>query len=105
MPACALLEEEPAFQGELKFNAGRCDVIFNDRLLAPNNEETWNAVKPDLEKFFDNLFGRGNYELSRSGEPRERFRAAVTANRNIPVSLQLATETANLKDTGKWRLV
>jgi hypothetical protein len=93
--ACALLEEEPAFANELAFDAGNCEVIFNDRLLTPNTDETWQSVRPELDKFFTNLFGEGNYNLQRAGEPRERLRGAVHAKRVIPVK-DLMEQTVSL---------
>jgi hypothetical protein len=75
------LEEEPEFKGKLKFDTGDCEVIVNDRLLAPNNEATWVALRPALEAFFDGQFGAGAYSLERLGEPRERFRAGARRRR------------------------
>jgi hypothetical protein len=78
LTACQRLEREPEFRGNLKFNAGECDVILNDRLLAPNTEATWQALKVDFETFFRSLYGTG-YRLDRPDEPRERFRVCVKA--------------------------
>lgn len=80
LAACARLEEEPEFQGRLKFDAGDCEVILNDRLLAPNTEATWQILKPEFEKFFDSFYGGVSYTLERSKDPRERFRVGVKAN-------------------------
>jgi hypothetical protein len=90
LSACVLLEEDPVFARKLIFNAGACEVIINDRLLAPNTESTWQSVQPDLKRFFDNLFGENGYTMEHVGEPRERFRVAVQASKFVPVS-SLAT--------------
>jgi hypothetical protein len=79
LTACRRLQQEPEFRGQLKFNAGDCEVILNDRLLAPNTEATWQALQADLENFFSALYGAG-YTLDRSGDPRERFRVHVKAS-------------------------
>ena len=84
LEACRRLEE--AFPGKLRFDGGRCEVIVNDRMLAPNTGETWQALRPELESFFDGLFGRGAYTLEHAGEPRERFRAVIRASSLVPVS-------------------
>jgi hypothetical protein len=76
--ACLRLEQEPEFRGKLKFNAGEYEVILNDRLLAPNTEATWQALKADFENVLSSLYGAG-YTLDRSGDPRERFRVGVKA--------------------------
>jgi hypothetical protein len=69
--ACDRLEREPEFHGKLKFNRNALEVFVNDRLLAPNNDETWSALEPELQSFFD------GYTLARAGEPRDLFRVSV----------------------------
>jgi hypothetical protein len=86
LAACERLEQEPEFQGRLKFNAGDCEVILNDRLLAPNTEATWQTLKPEFEKFFDTLYGGVSYAFERSKDPRERFRVGVKANGPVELS-------------------
>jgi hypothetical protein len=77
MNACERLEKEPEFEGKLHFNTDHLELVFNDRLLHPNTDESWNSVKPEAATFFDDLFGAGQYVLERRGEPRERLRATV----------------------------
>lgn len=76
--ACVRLEEEAEFRGKLKFNTGDCEVIFNDRLLTPNTEETYLELKPELEGFFSELWGEGTYTLEHVGEARDRLRVRAT---------------------------
>lgn len=71
LDACDRLEKDVAFGGKLKFDRSSLEVFVNDRLLAPNNDETWTALKPELEKYF------AGSAVGRSGEPRDLFRAAV----------------------------
>jgi hypothetical protein len=80
LSACRLLEEEAPFAGKLRFDPGDCEVIINDRLIAPNTEETWQALRPELERFFGGLYGPGQFTLEWRGEPRDRFRVGVKAN-------------------------
>jgi hypothetical protein len=80
LEACRRLEDEPAFQGALRFNAGACEVIVNDRLLAPNTEETWQALKPELDEFFAGLFQHRDYAMTPSKDPRERFSVRTSAS-------------------------
>ena len=75
--ACERLENEPEFKGKLAFDAQQLEIIFNDRLLHPNTDAGWNAVKPEAARFLDGVFGPGRYSLQRAGEPRERLRATV----------------------------
>ena len=37
----------------------------------PNTDETWQALRPELEKFF------AGFAIERQGEPRDFFRVAV----------------------------
>jgi hypothetical protein len=87
--ACSHLEDEAVFRGKLKFDAGRCEVILNDRLLAPNTEKTWLELKPHFETFFDGLFGSARYSMNRLGERRERIRIELNTPRPIDVRSML----------------
>lgn len=72
LKACDSLEKAPVFAGKLKFDRNNLEVFVNDRLLAPNTDATWQAVKPELESYF------AGYTVARQGEPRELFRVSVT---------------------------
>jgi hypothetical protein len=73
LEACDRLEQEAPFRRKLKFDRTAIEVFINDRLLAPNNEETWQSLCPELEKFFS------GFTIQRTGEPRDLFRVAVSA--------------------------
>jgi hypothetical protein len=72
LDACDRLEREPEFGGKLKFNRDAMEVFVNDRLLAPNSDETWEALRPGLEAEF------AGYAIRRIGEARDLFRVSVT---------------------------
>ncbi|HEY7305733.1 MAG TPA: hypothetical protein VH601_16525 [Bryobacteraceae bacterium] len=93
--ACSRLEDETVFQGKLKFDAGQCEVIVNDRLLAPNTEQTWVKLRPEFEMFFDSLLGSGAYAMKRVGESRERFRVTLETPARIDSSLLQNTVAGN----------
>jgi hypothetical protein len=78
LKACRRLEQEPEFQNKLHFKTNHLEIVFNDRLQHPNSDESWNQLKPQVERFFDGVFGAGKYLLQRRGEPRERLRAEVS---------------------------
>jgi hypothetical protein len=75
--AAAQLEREPEFEGNLQFDRTSWEVAVNDRALAPNNEDTWNAVSPVIQKVFDSVIGAGQYRFERGRDPRELFRVTV----------------------------
>ncbi|MGD0499107.1 MAG: hypothetical protein ABSC23_11790 [Bryobacteraceae bacterium] len=85
LQACRRLEDEPLFQNQLRFNAGSCEVILNDRMLAPNNEKTWLALKPEFETFFERLYRDRGYAFHRASEPRERFGVRVATAEPVGV--------------------
>lgn len=37
------------FGNDISFDVSKAQLIFNDRALAPNNPDTFSAIKPDLE--------------------------------------------------------
>jgi len=79
LTACWRLEQEPEFKGALRFDSRHLEIVFNDRLLHPNTDESWRQVQPEAQRFFDGIFGPGKYSLRRAGEPRERLRMAIRA--------------------------
>lgn len=86
LEAAARIEQEPEFHDKLRFNAGEVEIILNDRLLSPNTEETYRELEPSVRSVFDSIYGGGAYTLEHVGEPRERLRITVQANREIPVA-------------------
>jgi len=77
--AAALLEQEPEFAGNLAFDRNAWEVSVNDRALAPNTADTWNAVAPVIQAIFDTRMGAGKYRLQHHGNPRELFRVTILA--------------------------
>ena len=71
LAACDRLEQESPFKGKLQFDRGDLEFFVNDRLLAPNTDETWQALKPELEQHFPGA------KLERIGEARDLFRVSV----------------------------
>ena len=71
MRATASNRKRP-FGGKLQFDRNTLEVFVNDRLLAPNNDETWQALKPELKRYF------AGFTITRQGEPRDLFRVSVT---------------------------
>jgi hypothetical protein len=70
---CRRIEMEAALQGSLRFRGDEAVVLVNDRLLAPNNEETFLAVRPDVEGLARSLYAGSDFSLEREQDPRKRF--------------------------------
>ena len=96
--ACKRLETDKRLNEKVYFNGQDVQLIINDRLLAPNNETTRQAVAPDFNllaaKLFghpevsdvenfpqasDELAGQPGYSLSYSIDPRRLLSAALRA--------------------------
>ena len=84
--ACQRLEEEPGLEGKLRFNGQDVEVFINDRLLAPNQEERREKLRPEFQKFADRLFGAGRYSLSYNDDPRRLLTVFLKASQPVPVA-------------------
>jgi hypothetical protein len=69
----SLLEQDPAFAGKLRFRTDEVLVVANDRLLAPNDAETFSTLKPSLVK----VFGTNAKFIHASPNPKERLTVRV----------------------------
>lgn len=75
------LASDPRLAGQYSFNGTELQIFVNDRLLAPNREETFEALKPELEAFFRKLYGGNGFSFGYGGDPRNLFSVAVKASR------------------------
>jgi hypothetical protein len=87
--AARLLEEDADLGSRLRFRGDELQVTANDRLLAPNDEQTLAAFRPALEPFLAALYGEERCEIVRVADPRERFILHVKAPRPADVSTLL----------------
>jgi len=74
---CRRLEEEPALKGDLKFRVDEVEIIINDRLIAPNTEETYAAIKFDLEQSLSRIYGSSAISSERDADPRKRLSVRI----------------------------
>ena len=88
LTACRRLEDEPRLGGKLRFNGQEIEIFVNDRLLAPNRAETFQAARPDLEVFAGNLLGGEEYSLSYDSSRDPRSLVSVTLKSSRPFSAQ-----------------
>ncbi len=75
--ACRELERAPELAGRLRFPGDEIQIIANDRLLAPNGEETWRAFEPELRATLSTLAPDAALEIERERDPKERFAVTV----------------------------
>ncbi len=74
--ACLKLEGQFSTDG-LTFTRSEFDLIINDRALAPNTSETWEAARPEMESALSSTLGSNAFSLEHHGDPRNRFAVSV----------------------------
>ena len=90
LEACKLLETEEDIENPIAFDTR--DFVFgiNNRLLAPNDDETLQDVQEGLSQFLDWLFEGEKVELVRDQRRRSRFNVRVRVSDEVSVSALLA---------------
>jgi hypothetical protein len=80
LAACRRLQEEPEFEGGLRFGpAHEIEITINDRALAPNTDEAFASLQPAIETALRAAYGAVEFQLERLGDARERLRIGVHA--------------------------
>lgn len=91
---CQRLEEEPALDGKLRFAGNEVEIVVNDRLVAPNTEETFDEIRPDIDFLARRLYATTNFTLVRNQEdPRVRLNVTL----RTPLSFETKTLLKNLQ--------
>jgi hypothetical protein len=86
LTACQRLESEESLGGKIRFNGQEIEIFVNDRLLAPNREETRAAVGSEFRTFFDRLFAGSEYSLSYDTDPRKLLSVSAKSLRSFAVA-------------------
>ena len=83
------LEQEPALGGKLKFSGNEVEIVLNDRLVAPNTEEAFEAIRPEMDFLARRLYASTNFTLSHNAkDPRQRL--------NVTIRTPLSVDTSRL---------
>jgi hypothetical protein len=72
--AARLLEHD--LNGAMRFNERDVELWINDRLLAPNTPETFAKLAPEVQSFFDEVYG-SRAVLTHQDDPRGLFRLGI----------------------------
>jgi hypothetical protein len=97
--AAALLEENPAFAGRLKFRTGDAAFRINDRLHAPNTHATYEEVAPELRSFLADLYRGSDVSIDYApASPLQPFGVYLKSN-NAPGITALLDRLAPLLAT------
>jgi hypothetical protein len=62
------LQQDTRLDGKCNFNGRDIEIFVNDRLLAPNNAATREALRPEFRAFGKKLFGGDEYSFSFGSE-------------------------------------
>ena len=74
--AAELVETHPSLVGRLSIDTTRAVLSIEDRLVAPNNEETFSALAPTLAAVITRVWGAAPV-LSRVGSEKECFQVEI----------------------------
>jgi hypothetical protein len=88
---CGLLEDSTDLAGKLKFVTDAITLQINDRLFAPNTQQTFDSVESDLEQVFGDLFG-SPVKLEYRPDNRRLFEVHITS----PIAVDRATLLSRL---------
>jgi hypothetical protein len=80
---CRRLEEEPMLRGRLQFSGNEVLISINDRLVAPNTDESFERFKPEIESAAKTLFGGAQTTLDRDPDPRKRLNFRIKTSRSF----------------------
>jgi hypothetical protein len=79
LEACRRLEDDPVLGGRIRFRGDELQLFANDRLRAPNREETLTAFRPALSELLRTLYGTAACTVTPEPDRRERFGVHVRA--------------------------
>lgn len=77
------LESDGRVGGKIQFDGRGLELFINDRLLAPNTEETRQAADPELRAFFGRLLAGEGYSVAYEADRRRLFGAQVQFDREF----------------------
>ena len=84
--ACQKLAGEPALSSSFAVRGDEFEFMVNDRLIAPNTPETFEAIAPEIRAVCDELFGAEGYTLIHDTDPRKRFTVRVRLSQPFEVA-------------------
>jgi len=63
----------------VKFRGDEAWLVLNDRLNAPNAEETFAALEPDLKGLLNDLYAGADFTFQRNPNPKQLFSLNIRA--------------------------
>lgn len=93
LSVAALVAQEAGPKEPIRFRTDELLVRVADRLFAPNTDDTYERLLPELRAALTPLYGENGFELSRVGAGRELFTVRVRASN--PPSFDVLRERAS----------
>jgi hypothetical protein len=87
---CRRLQAEPALRRKIEFRFDEFEITLNDRLLAPNGDESYQAFKAEIEPFVSRLFGGAPVSLQQESDARRRVRMRIQAMAPVDIAALLS---------------
>jgi hypothetical protein len=75
--ACQRLQSDSRLEGRIRYNGQELELFVNDRLLAPNNDATREAMEPEIRAVCTRLFAGKEYSLEYDRDPLHLFSVTV----------------------------
>ena len=77
------LEREPKLGGKFKLRGDEVVIAINDRLAAPNTDESFAAVAAEIEAVAKDLFADAEISVEREPDRRRKFALRIKASRSF----------------------
>jgi hypothetical protein len=90
LDGCRRLENDPAFDGKLRFRTDESVVRIHDRLLAPNTPQTFEELRPDLKRMLDDMYGGASVDMEHYASPTRLFEVQVRADESPAIGTLLS---------------
>ena len=84
LQGCQFLEESDSLGG-IQFKTDEMLLVANDRLHAPNLEETFQQVRPALWEFLSQVLEGNDFALTPQLKPKERFAISISNTSSTPL--------------------
>lgn len=84
---CRRLEEEPMFKGNLTFRRDEIEIAINDRLSAPNTDESFWEIKTVVGEVLSNVCGARLLSLAGDDDPRSRLTVRAKVDEPFEISM------------------
>ena len=89
LEACRAMETDPVLGGAVRFRGDLVEVRVMNRLAAPNTDDSYDALRGELEALLGDLYAGEDATVERHGQPAGPLSARVTATAAPPVQALL----------------